>query len=171
LAITPLQRQALIETARSFNEVPERAPRDPSEITPGTGDRPGDRLNAEADAAWWTDLLTTYGWRDVTPPGQRAKGVTYFQRPGKYGKQLSATYGRTGPYLYVFSSNAHPFEADTPYSAFGAYGLLAHNGDFSAASQALAQHDGMSHPAPAPLRTVLARTLSTTLATTLRSTL
>jgi hypothetical protein len=136
------QRQALIDAARLFNEVPEKEPHDRSEVFTGAT-RPGDRLNVEADITWWQDLLTKHGWRDVSRPGLRSKGISSFQRPGKTGFQASATYGKTGIYLYVFSSNAHPFEPDTPYTPFKALALLEYNGDFGATTKALAQHYGM----------------------------
>jgi hypothetical protein len=137
--LSPAQRQVLIDAARAFNEVPEKVRHDSSEMASGVGTRPGDRLNTDADAAWWTDLLTTHGWRDVSPTGVRRKGLVYFQRPGKRGKQASATYGACGTFLYVFSSNADPFEAGTAYSPFGAYALLEHAGDYRAAGKALAK--------------------------------
>jgi hypothetical protein len=102
-ALSPAQRQVLLAGARTFNEVPEQIQADRSEVAPGTGTRPGDRLNADADASWWTALLTTHGWRDVSRPSLARQGLSYFQRPGKTGTQASATYGKTGQYLYVFS--------------------------------------------------------------------
>jgi hypothetical protein len=102
--LSPAQRHVLIDAARAFNEVPERIASDRRAIHPDTGNRPGDRLNALADLDWWTTLLTTHGWRDVTRPGASRKGVTTFQRPGKYGRQGSATYGVCGPCLYVLRS-------------------------------------------------------------------
>ena len=40
--------------------------------------------------------------------------------------------------LYVFSSNAAPFEPEKGYSKFAVYALLNHGGDFTAAARALA---------------------------------
>jgi hypothetical protein len=76
--------------------------------------------------------------------------VTYWRRPRKDGAGWSATTGacesKAGKQLfYVFSSNAAPFEAGTPYSKFGAYALLNHGGDFGAAAKALA---GLGYGAP-----------------------
>jgi len=109
------QRHILIETCKSLNEVPETIvaghPR-----SPGSGTRPGDHLNTLADRDWWTALLTRHDWREVTRPHQARQGMAAFQRPGKVGGRLSATYGKTGPYFYVFSSNAAPFEPDRGYS-------------------------------------------------------
>jgi uncharacterized protein (DUF927 family) len=47
--------------------------------------------------------------------------------------------GATGIYLYVFSSNAAPFEAGRAYSPFSAYCLLEHAGDAKQAARTLAQ--------------------------------
>jgi putative DNA primase/helicase len=149
--ISPAQRQVLLEIARSFNEVPEKVHTTPRERT-GNTRLPGDCLNEVAEADWWADLLTRHGWKDVSRPGlRRGKGIVYFQRPGKVGREPSATYGATGPYLYVFSSNALPFEHDTAYSAFSAYTLLEHEGNFTAAARALVQQGYRTraqHPRP-----------------------
>jgi putative DNA primase/helicase len=140
--ISPAQRNILMETCAHFNEVPTKViewhPPGPT-----TGQRPGDLLREQADLAWWSDLLTRHGWRDLSSPGMRAHGVAAFRRPGKVGKHCSATYGHTGSYLYVFSSNADPFDGDTAYSPFNAYALLEHGGDYKAAASALAKAFGL----------------------------
>src|SRR5262249_17437009 len=96
-----------------------------------------------ADFDWWLDLLMRHDWRDVSRPGLASRGVRYFQRPGKVGREPSATYGKTGACLYVFSSNAQPFDPDTAYTPFSAYALLEYDGDFHAAARALAAAYGM----------------------------
>jgi hypothetical protein len=144
LKLSANQRRVLIEMASSFNEVPEKIIGRHA-ISPGDGSRPGDLLNAQADLDWWRELLTRHGWRDVSRWGLRSQGVSYFQRPGKTGYQLSAAYGKTGQCLYVFSGNAQPFEPDTAYTPFAALALLKHDGDFAACAKALA-------PSPPPDR-------------------
>jgi hypothetical protein len=139
--ISPEQRQILLDVARRYTEVPEKMAADPFEHTTGT--RPGDVLNDRADSAWWQDLLLRHGWRDVSRPGWARRGVYYFQRPGKVGHDVSATYGKTGITFYNFSSNAFPFDADTAYSPFAAYTLLEHGGDYQAAALALAKLYGL----------------------------
>lgn len=134
--ISIAQRQVLLDAARVFNEVPEKTTRDRGEVA-GNGTRPGDRLNTQADIDWWRTLLLRHDWREVSRPGLASRGVYYFQRPGKIGNQPSATYGKTGSCLYVFSSNALPFEPDTAYTPFAAVALLDHRGDFTQAAQAL----------------------------------
>jgi putative DNA primase/helicase len=81
-----------------------------------SGDRPGDLFAAKAS---WEDILLPHGWRVVGHGGE----VTLWCRPGKRGG-LSATTGYCGDHLYVFSSNAHPFEPEHAYSKFAAYTLL-----------------------------------------------
>jgi hypothetical protein len=153
--ISPDQRTTLLETCRAFNEVPARVVGARSRGS-GDGTRPGDRLNEDADTAWWRDLLTRHGWTEAARSGRQ--GILYFRRPGKVGRAWSATYGKTGPYLYVFSSNAAPFAPDTAYSPFGAYAFLEHDGDFAAAAKALRP----ATPPPVTTRTIAGVTFRTT---------
>lgn len=133
--------------AREFNEwvAPERAKAAaaaaPSEAK---GDRPGDEYNRRGD---WSGLLERHGWKVDHTSGD----VTRWTRPGK-GHGVSATTGKCktdggGDLLYVFSSNAAPFEADTAYSKFAAYALLEHGGDFEKAASDL-RRQGYSRTDP-----------------------
>jgi hypothetical protein len=99
--------------------------------------RPGDDF---CQRATWEEILSPHGW---TQEGSY-DGVRYWKRPGKTGPGLSATTGHceseAGRELFFcFSTNAAPFEAGKSYNKFGAYAMLNHNGDFSAASAALAE--------------------------------
>ena len=95
-----------------------------------TGTRPGDEFNRRAD---WRTILQPYGWAPVRQCGD----VTYWRRPGK-DEGISATTNYAGSgLLYVFSTNALPFEPNTAYTAFAAYAVLEHSGDFSAAARTL----------------------------------
>lgn len=90
---------------------------------------PGDDF---ADRTDWGDILPT-GWRR----SGRVGDVEYWTRPGKRAG-VSATVNFGGKEnLYVFSTNASPFEPEKSYSKFAAYALLKHGGDFSAAARAL----------------------------------
>lgn len=142
--ITPDQREALFQVARAFNTHVEpsqqvQGPGDPFRPSAsgetGPLDRPGDRLNQEADASWWSTLLTTHGW---TLLGVRG-AIQYWRRPGKTDMGCSATYGACGPYLYVFSSNASPFDPERAYTPFAAQTLLEYGGDFKAAARGLSE--------------------------------
>jgi len=96
----------------------------------GDGHRPGDDFNRRAD---WTSVLQPHGW---VPLRQRGD-VTHWRRPGK-DEGISATTNYAGSgLLYVFSTNAAPFEADTAYTPFAAYAVLEHGGDFTAAARTL----------------------------------
>jgi hypothetical protein len=63
---------------------------------------------------------------------------------------VSATSGYCGDHLYVFSSNAYPFEPGRAYSKFAAFTLVNCGGDFSTAASILARqgyvqaHDGQT---------------------------
>ena len=134
--ITPAERQLLLNAARTFHTyvTPERivsGTRETPRANGGERDRPGDAYTAQAS---WPPLLETYGWQRV---GQRGE-VTLWKRPGKREPGCSATtnYGGSN-LLYVFSTNAHPFEAEHAYTLFAAFALLAHQGDFTAAARKL----------------------------------
>jgi len=55
---------------------------------------------------------------------------TFWCRPGKKSGTSATTNFGGSDLLYVFSSNAEPFEQQTAYSKFHAYALLYHDGDF-----------------------------------------
>lgn len=102
----------------------------------GIGDRPGDDFCRRAS---WDEVLCPHGWVSMRSSG----GVAFWTRPGK-GTGVSATTGfcrsdSAGGLLYVFSTNAWPFEAERAYNLFGAYALLEHNGDFRKAAGGLAR--------------------------------
>jgi Bifunctional DNA primase/polymerase, N-terminal/Protein of unknown function (DUF3987) len=138
--VTPEERGAMLECARAFNEYvePSRMLGGPT-LPQGQGTRhgvnggksPGDDYNERGDLA---GLLARHGWQPVRGDGSHQ----YYRRPGKDrgGHSASLIDGRT---FYVFSSNAHPFEADRGYSPFGAYSLLEHDGDYQRAAKELAR--------------------------------
>lgn len=105
-----------------------------------TGDRAGDDYTARTS---WEDILTPHGWRQVR---HLAGGIRYWCRPGKTGLFTSATTRDDGG-LYVFSTST-PFDTEVPYTKFGAYTVLEHGGDFTAAAQAL-RTAGYGTPPPA----------------------
>jgi len=144
--ISAEERAILLTSARALTRyVPAPGTHDRTPASSGVdrGARPGDAFNAAAD---WATLLEPAGWRHVYSHG----GVTAWRRPGKE-RGISATSGYGGTrLLYVFSSNAAPFEPERTYSAFEAYALLHHAGDRRAAARDLAAH-GYGQPRPAPV--------------------
>lgn len=109
------------------------------------GVSPGDDFEARTD---WADILAPHGWTALHTHGS----TTYWRRPGKDTPGISATTGhaRDRDRLYVFSSSTE-FQAETPYTKFGAHALLNHAGDHHAAAAAL-RRQGFGQPAPEPVR-------------------
>jgi hypothetical protein len=135
--ITPDERKILLNAARSFDAYvkPKRIVSDRflSRSSQPHGDRPGDVFNARDD---WPAILEPHGWIMVGQHGD----ITFWKRPNKPEPGISATTNYGGRLLlYVFSSNAWPFEPGTAYSKFAAYSLLEHGGDFAAAAKALSR--------------------------------
>ena len=112
---------------------------------PEGGLTPGDDFEQRAT---WADILQPHGWKLMFVSGQ----TSYWQRPGKDGREPSATTGRAmdRDRLYVFTTSTE-FEAEKPYTKFGAYTLLNHAGDHSTAARTL-RRQGYGEPAPEPVR-------------------
>jgi putative DNA primase/helicase len=149
--LTESEVNLLLSCARAL-ERGDKASADRRPGPAGDANRPGDDFNRRAS---WGDVLPD-GWRKVRENGE----VVYLCRPGK-DAGVSATIGycrseRAGPKLYVFSTNAEPFEAERSYSKFEAYALLNHGGDFKAAARELARRgygecrQGSADAAPRP---------------------
>lgn len=103
---------------------------------------PGDDYEARTP---WEDILQPHGWQIH----HRTATETHWTRPGKDLRDgVSATTGHADDRdrLYVFSSSTD-FEPETPYTKLGAYALLNHGGDHSAAVRALAA-EGYGDPLP-----------------------
>jgi hypothetical protein len=129
--ITEDERAILLNGARVLHAYvePERV-YTPRERSSPIGDRPGDLFAANVP---WEDILLPHGWRVV---GHRG-GVMLWCRPGKPGG-ISATTGHCGDRLYVFSSNAAPFEPMRAYRKFTAFAFLNAGGDFRRAATMVA---------------------------------
>ena len=131
--ITVEEREILLAAAKALHRhVQPRDIRGDESHTDG-GLRPGDDYNARGDAL---ALLEHHGWTIWVDHG----GDSYsLRRPGKR-QGGSATYGVVAPkVLYVFSSNAAPFEPERAYKPFAVYAELEHNGDYKAAAKELAR--------------------------------
>lgn len=101
--------------------------------------RPGEDYEARTD---WADILQPEGWTYITQHGR----TRYWRRPGK-DRGLSATTGHAEDRdrLYVFTSSTE-FTPETPYTKFGAYALLHHAGNHTAAARALRSQGFGSEP-------------------------
>ena len=122
--LTEAERAILIEAACALNELIPPAQRNRQE-TSASG-RPGDDFNERGDVR---ELLSRHGWQIV-----RGGANEYWRRPGKEQGWSATLKDRV---LYVFSSNAAPFEPDRAYAPFTVYALLEHGGDYAAAAAAL----------------------------------
>jgi len=130
--ISEAERDALHAVASLLDQQPP--PQAPAPASGGQEHgRPGDDYNSRAS---WQDILAPHGWRCVRAFGSDAHG---WRRPGKDTPGISATTRDAGG-LYVFSTST-VFEAETPYSKFGAYAVLNHDGDYAAAAAQL-RRDG-----------------------------
>ena len=145
--ILPADRVVLINAARALNMFVESerhfVPRQSGDKD--VGKRPGDRFNQRAD---WS-FLRDHDWSLV----RQAHGRAMWRRPGKTSPGVSATTGfcrgQDGTErLYVFSTNALPFEAERCYSPFAAYALLAFGGDFGAAAVSLSDAEEAGPASP-----------------------
>lgn len=129
------ERNNLIEVARSFNQIKEHTPIEHKQkqvVTPINLDRPGDLFNYYADIS---PLLVKHGWKFQSIRGE----CEYWTRPGKQ-EGISATFNYKGcNCLYVFSSNAYPFEINTSYSPFAIYAFLECGGSFRLAAAKLVE--------------------------------
>lgn len=131
--IRPAERTVLLEKARSFNSWVDVVPQRPKR--PVVVGKPADGLpGVDFDQrAVWEEILEPHGWRLVGSRGV----VQDWCRPGKNdGISATTNYAGSG-FLYVFSSNAHPFEDGQSYSKFRAYTLLNHGGSFEQAAREL----------------------------------
>lgn len=129
--ITRDEQRVLHELSYSFNRyiAPEKQYSAMPKSAPGAVKRPGDDFNARGDIR---PALLKHGWvslgNDHSVGGQA--GVERWRRPGQDKKAgISATLGYRN--FYVFSSNAHPFEAGRSYDNFSVLCLLEYGGDFS----------------------------------------
>ncbi|MCY2928192.1 MAG: bifunctional DNA primase/polymerase [Planctomycetota bacterium] len=118
------ERDTLLSAAWTLNEAvpaPEPVPSGQSSLT-----RPGDDFAERGDVR---AVLVKAGWT-LAKSGENE----YWRRPGKASGWSATLKDRV---LYVFSSNAAPFEPGKAYGPFGVYTLLEHNGDYSASAGAL----------------------------------
>jgi putative DNA primase/helicase len=131
--ISRAERDILLEEARKFDRWADLQPvcAPPAVRTVrADGQRPGDDFERRAS---WAEILQPHGWVLV---GRRGE-VEDWRRPGKdTGVSATVNYAASG-LLYVFSTNAHPFEDGRGYSKFTAFAVLNHGGDYARAARAL----------------------------------
>lgn len=128
------QRDMILLICRSFNEVEDvidTTKRIESGYAEETSEeRPGDAFNRNGNIE---DVLTKGGWTKIGI----TEGRALWRRPGKSSGMHSATFGFVREKLFVFSSNAYPFEMGKSYDKFACYAMIYHKGDFKAAAKDL----------------------------------
>jgi hypothetical protein len=77
-------------------------------------------------------LLNSHGWSTVFSRGN----TTYFRRPGKEGRCISASWNNVPDRFYVFTTSTQ-FENMHIYKASAVYSILEHQGNFSDAAREL----------------------------------
>ena len=132
--ITPAERAAIWDVARSFDEYeasrPKSKPKQPK--LGDTGDGPGvaddyDRRHT------WTELLEAEGWTKLYTAFD---GNERWRAPGeRIGHQATVGDNGDGPF-YNFDTGL-AIEEDTAYSKFQFYAGMHHDGDLSAAAKEL----------------------------------
>lgn len=131
--ISPQERQVLLDAAKTFDVWSTVRPvrqRTHAVQRSSENRRPGDDFNERAD---WADILQPFGWVYAGTNGV----ADYWTRPDKAEGCSATTNYQESDLLYVFSTNADPFEQDISYSKFAAYALLNHDRDFIEAAAAL----------------------------------
>ncbi len=132
VTISGEEREDLFALARSFDLRPKAgySPA-PSTAASSIGGRPGDDYDARGDVL---GLLGRHGWVIVAARGDEL----YLRRPGK-DRGVSATFGYRGSrYFYPFTSSTD-FDPDRGYRPFRVFAVLEHDGDYRAATRALAR--------------------------------
>ncbi|MFJ8555280.1 phage/plasmid primase, P4 family [Streptomyces sp. NPDC093676] len=163
--ITADERDALFAIARMLDQMPE--PGQPAPATAPASDADAflhssgpapaqggiSPLDDYEQRTTWADILKPHGWQQLFTLGH----TTYWRRPGKT-IGVSATTGRDPQRdrLYVFTSSTE-FTPETSYTKPGAYALLEHGGNHSAAAKELRRRGYGSRP-DRHLRTVPANT-------------
>lgn len=129
-AITPDQRDILIELARSYNEVVEPPKREYiiNNTTKEFFTTPWDDYNSRGDII---GLLQQHGWKAVKQNATR----TYFRRPGK-SKGVSADYHHQLRLFKSFTTSSE-FEVGHAYTHYGVFKILECKGDASQAGKKL----------------------------------
>ncbi len=124
------EHSTLIDTARSFDEIPEPVPRKPV-LLPRQSTMKGDSPWADFNArATWSEILAPKGWSlvNIGPDG-----TEYWRRPSSTSVHSAAVHPDPPSILRVYSSNAGPLESclegGPVYTKFEAFKLLHCHGD------------------------------------------
>ncbi len=129
--LTTEETEIILSTAASLNEYVieteheqrSTAPAIPGELTPF------DDYNTRHDIV---ALLEKHGWKKK----YTRNGATFFQRPEKKGRGISASWNHVPDRFYCFTTST-AFENNHIYKASAVYAVLEHSGNYSDAAKAL----------------------------------
>lgn len=147
--VTAEERDRIYEALRSLDQMPPPPPKPaPAPAREARQDerlKPGEAFNLYGS---WEDLLARNGWTWTGRDGNQDR----WARPGSEKNGVCAvTGGNQGPgTMWVFCPNS-PLPQHQLLDRFGAFALLEHQGDFSAAAAAL-RREGYGDPIDAPPR-------------------
>lgn len=129
------ERDILIEIAKSFNQYEKKQEAGKVEDLATEDTDPVSIFNLNK-IAYAKKLLEDQGWEKV----DEKEGIEKWKRPGK-NDGVSATWGWRMNALYVFSSNAKPFEQNCYYTPFQILVKLRFKGKYQEALKWLIQND------------------------------
>lgn len=133
--LTEDEHEALWQIARSFNTYVEPQTYIPNEVSNGAS-RPGEDYSNKISPQEFASMLESEGWRVI---GTRGDNV-YLNRPGaKHSKRTDAIIVQSKKLFVPYSTSLPLFESEKGYSAFRAYALIKHRGDFKAAAKELSE--------------------------------
>jgi hypothetical protein len=127
--LTDEETEIVLSCAASLNEYTAPEPERTESKPIGSGITPCDDYDARTNIG---DLLIKHGWKEAFSRGEKR----YFQRPGKDGRGISASWNAIPNRFYVFSTSTN-FENEHIYKPSAVYTILEHSGDFSKAAKEL----------------------------------
>lgn len=128
--ITIEQREDLLATCRSFNEIViNETPQIKNVASASFSKEPWTDYNEKADMV---ELLERHGWRVVESRGERV----VFLRPGLTESKSSGDF-HTGLRLFKVFTTSSQFEPGKGYSPYAVFTILEHNGNYSESAKAL----------------------------------
>lgn len=130
--ITPEQRAAIFEIARSFNTLVEQVTHTHQYVEQKSYNKsPFQDYNERGDII---GLLQSHGWKLVQDDGNKAR----FQRPGNTTARTSGDYCRELGLFAVFTTSTE-FEPNKGYRPSAVYCMLECGGDWKAAARKLVE--------------------------------
>jgi Bifunctional DNA primase/polymerase, N-terminal len=130
--ISPEERELLLNICRSFDRTGKLELPGVSKKKLDAPDAPWIVFNQNHDYAWIAEALQKAGWTI----SNESDSLIPVLRPGNAKSKTSGSIWKESNCLYLFSSSTE-FEAGKPYTAFGVYAQLIHDGNWKSAAKEL----------------------------------